>query len=71
MLDDGRFVDAEDGEVLFRLAQRGEAVRCVVCHRTKKPIGRDSRDNGLCDYECEGYLQAPFVGSLWPCEEQW
>ena len=48
----------------------GVAVECAVCHRRKKPIGRDSRDNGLCDGECEGYRQEPKPGSLWPGESE-
>ncbi len=49
-------------------------VECVVCHRTKKPVGRDSRDNGLCQSDCHGYSQDPQPGHLWPgelsrCEE--
>lgn len=46
----------------------GEAVTCAECGRMKKPIGRDSVDNGLCDRECPGYDQPPHVGSLWPGE---
>lgn len=42
---------------------------CTVCHRRKKPHGRDSRDNGLCDTDCEGYYQDPRAGHLWP--EEW
>lgn len=41
---------------------------CAVCGRTKKPWGRDSRDNGLCDTDCEGYAQDPRPGHLWPGE---
>ena len=43
-------------------------MECTVCHRRKKPIGRDSRDNGLCDQECEGYKLPPHPGHLWPEE---
>lgn len=41
---------------------------CAVCHRRKKPRGRDSMDNGLCDQDCHGYLLAPEPGHLWPGE---
>jgi hypothetical protein len=40
----------------------------MVCGRLKKPLGRDSRDNGLCDCDCEGYRQPPEPGHLWPGE---
>jgi recombinational DNA repair protein (RecF pathway) len=43
-------------------------VKCAICGRTKKPIGRDSRDNGLCEYECEGYLQEPYPSAHWDSE---
>jgi len=39
--------------------------RCEVCERRKKPIGRDSRDNGLCDQDCEGYHMDPEPGTEW------
>ena len=42
--------------------------QCALCGRTKKPLGRDSRDNGLCDHDCEGYRQPPHPGHLWPGE---
>jgi len=45
-------------------------VRCTVCGLCKKPIGRDSRDNGLCDHECEGYYMDPQPDCLWPYEER-
>ena len=41
---------------------------CNVCYRRKKPIGRDSRDNGLCDHECEGYTQPPLPNDKWTDE---
>jgi hypothetical protein len=53
----------------------GAAVRCTVCGRTKKPVGRSAplaMANGLCDDDCEGYRLEPFPGQLWPgetCEE--
>lgn len=43
-------------------------VKCAVCGRRKKPIGRDSMDNGLCDRDCPGYSQEPHAGHLWPSE---
>jgi hypothetical protein len=49
----------------------GKAVDCVVCHRRKKPIGRSApleMANSLCDFECEGYMQDPQPGDLWPGE---
>ena len=48
----------------------GMAVECTVCGRTKKPVGRDSMDNGLCSYECPGYREDPRSGSLWPGESE-
>lgn len=30
---------------------------CVARGRRKKPFGRDSMDNGLCDGDCPGYAQ--------------
>ena len=50
--------------------KRGVAVECMVCGRTKKPVGRDSMDNGLCSYECPGYRKDPRSGSLWPGETE-
>ena len=44
------------------------APECTVCRRRKKPIGRDSMDNGLCDDDCKGYRQPPSPGHLWPGE---
>lgn len=43
-------------------------VYCTICGRRKKPRGRDSMDNGLCDHECEGYDKPPRAGHLWPSE---
>ena len=45
-------------------------VTCTVCGRAKKPIGRDSQDNGLCDSDCEGYNLLPRPGYNWPNEEE-
>lgn len=47
----------------------GKAVYCTTCELRKKPIGRDSRDNGLCDQECPGYREEPYPDTLWPGEE--
>jgi len=46
--------------------QRDNYVYCTVCGRPKKPIGRDSRDNGLCQHDCEGYRLEPLPSSYWP-----
>ena len=46
----------------------GSYARCAECGRNKKPRGRDSMDNGLCDRECPGYDQPPYAGDLWPGE---
>lgn len=41
------------------------SVKCAVCGRSKKPIGRDTRDNGLCSYECDGYRLPPAPSHYW------
>ncbi len=42
---------------------------CTVCGQRKKPVGRDAPPGlYLCSYECEGYMQVPFPGHLWPGE---
>jgi len=49
----------------------GIAVECVVCGLRKVPRGRSApleMANSMCDYECHGYYQKPFVGCLWPGE---
>lgn len=47
----------------------GIAVECKVCGQRKSPIGRSAPLGAyLCDHECEGYRQEPYVGSLWPGE---
>lgn len=46
----------------------GEVVICDVCARHKKPFGRDSMDNGLCDRDCVGYDVEPYPQYLWPGE---
>lgn len=40
---------------------------CTVCHKTKKPRGRDAAVHGpsYCDHECPGYTQEPTPGHLW------
>lgn len=49
--------------------KRGIRVKCAVCGRDKRPIGRSaSIQSYLCADECPGYDQAPYVGSLWPGE---
>lgn len=49
----------------------GIAVQCAVCHTRKKPIGRSAPlEMYLCDEECPGYRDSPFVGSLWPGETE-
>lgn len=41
-------------------------VECVVCHLTKKPLGRDAPAvSTLCTDECEGYLQEPTPLRFW------
>jgi hypothetical protein len=45
-----------------------KAPKCATCGRTKKPVGRDSMDNGLCQEDCDGYHQPPYAGHLWPGE---
>jgi len=54
-----------------KMERVGIVVRCVTCHRMKKPVGRSSalQDAG-CNDECEGYRQAPYPGSLWPGETE-
>ena len=44
--------------------------KCTWCGRSKKPIGRDSMDNGLCDTACEGYRSDPTPCDLWPNEKR-
>ncbi len=49
----------------------GVAVECAVCGLRKKPVGRSAPleiASSLCDHECQGYLQEPHPGSLWPGE---
>ncbi len=52
--------------------ERGPAlVRCVVCDRSKKPVGRNApleMGSSLCDEECLGYRVEPLPSSLWPGE---
>ena len=50
--------------------EMGKTVISVVCGRIKKPIGRDSMNNGLCDSDCKGYMLDPYQGHLWPGETQ-
>ena len=49
----------------------GESVECTTCYRPKVPRGRDApmgAANGMCSYECTGYMKEPYVGDLWPGE---
>ena len=49
----------------------GTAVECAECGLRKKPLGRSApleMANSLCDRECHGYDQEPYVGQLWPYE---
>lgn len=49
----------------------GIRVTCAVCGSRKAPIGRDaSPEQYLCNDDCSGYGQEPFVGSLWPGETE-
>ncbi len=49
----------------------GIRVECAVCGREKCPVGRSAPvGECLCDHDCEGYRQEPFVGSLWPGETE-
>lgn len=42
---------------------------CTLCHRTKKPIGRDApMSSNYCDSDCEAYRDDPKPGHLWPGE---
>ena len=42
---------------------------CAVCHRSKKPLGRDAPlSSHHCDTDCPGYRREPFPGHLWPSE---
>lgn len=45
--------------------------RCTVCGRRKKPIGRDSMDDGLCSQDCHGYRNEPIPNDKWFGEEAW
>lgn len=50
--------------------RRGVPVKCYVCGRTKKPIGRDASPgwSGCRNEECEGWSMHPYPGELWPGE---
>lgn len=46
-------------------------VECVVCHRTKAPLGRSvalAMAGSRCDSDCEGYYLAPQPDCRWPGE---
>lgn len=47
----------------------GKVIGCDVCHRQKKPLGRDAAPGSyLCTDECPGYDQYPRPDTLWPGE---
>lgn len=56
----------------------GQAARCVVCRKIKKPIGRDAgiAHNSYCTGDhpgesgCRGYREEPRPGDLWPGERR-
>jgi hypothetical protein len=49
----------------------GVAVECAVCGRRKQPVGRDAPMGWYgCTFECSGYRQEPYPGSLWPGESE-
>lgn len=49
----------------------GITVRCDVCGRAKKPIGRSAPVMAsYCDDDCRGYRAEPKPGSLWPNETE-
>lgn len=50
----------------------GIVVKCAVCGYTKQPWGRDAPiGSHYCTRdECEGYMQDPQAGSLWPGETE-
>lgn len=46
--------------------------RCLTCHKTKPPRGRDVgviAANGYCGHDCPGFREEPLSGHLWP--EEW
>jgi hypothetical protein len=51
--------------------QVGKSVQCLVCFRTKKPVGRSApieTAGSMCDSDCSGYYEDPKPGVLWPGE---
>ena len=49
----------------------GIRVYCARCDRQKCPRGRSSPAVlSMCDIECPGYYEKPFVGDLWPGETE-
>ena len=49
----------------------GVSVRCTLCGRTKKPVGRSAPlGTHWCDDDCEGYRCDPKPGCLWPGESE-
>jgi hypothetical protein len=48
---------------------QGELPRCIVCWRSKKPMGRSSPlEMSLCDDDCHGYREDPQPTCRWPGE---
>jgi hypothetical protein len=49
--------------------KRGIKVYCATCARSKAPVGRSvPLGMFMCDFECDGYYEAPKPGALWPGE---
>jgi len=50
--------------------KRGIRITCAKCGKQKKPRGRSAPlDMRMCEYDlCDGYLENPRVGDLWPGE---
>jgi hypothetical protein len=63
----------DDSELLdeSRSVRVGIPVKCTVCGRVKKPIGRfGGLNSSHCDGDCPGYRKQPYPGSLWPNETE-
>lgn len=46
---------------------------CKRCGRRKHPRGRSvplEASTGYCGYDCEGYLEEPRPGHMWPSERE-
>lgn len=49
----------------------GIEVECPVCGMIKAPRGRSvPMARLMCSWECSGYDQEPYSGSLWPDETE-